>query len=211
MPLRGRLPVMSATRRRRRPVVIGLLGGIAAGKSTVAGLFAARGFEVLDADQEARQVTDDPTVLRAIAARFGPDLVPAGTLDRRALAAMVFADPAARRDLEAITHPAVRARLTAKLEAALAAGRNVVLDVPLLLEGGLIARCDTCVFVDAAEATRRARARARGWDDEELLRRERTQAELAVKRARCTHTIATDGTLDDVRTQVDALLLQLDG
>ncbi len=202
---------MPTSPRRGRPVVIGLLGGIAAGKSTVAGLLATRGFEVLDADLEARQVTADPTILRAIAARFGPALVRNGTLDRQALAAMVFADPAARRDLEAITHPAVRARLTAKLEAALADGRNAVLDVPLLLEGGLIARCDTCVFVDATEATRRARARARGWDEEELLRRERAQAELAVKRARCTHTISTDGTLDDVRTQVDALLLQLNG
>jgi dephospho-CoA kinase len=191
------------------PIVIGLLGGIAAGKSTVAAAFAARGFALLDADQEARAVTSEPAVVDAIAARFGPAAVAGGRVDRKALAVLVFHDPAARRDLEAITHPAVRARLERQLEAALARGQDVVLDVPLLLEGGLIARCDHCVFVDAAEPTRRARALARGWDDDELLRRERAQADLAVKRAHCAHTISTDGSLDDVRMQVDALLAQL--
>ena len=200
---------MTASPQRPHPVVIGLLGGIAAGKSTVAAEFAGRGFEVLDADREARVVTADPAIVRAIAQRFGAGVAPDGQIDRKALAAKVFADPAARRDLEAITHPVVRARLTARLEAALSQGRSVVLDVPLLLEGGLIARCDVCVFVDATEATRRVRARARGWNDDELRRREQAQADLAVKRARCAHTITTNGSLDDVRTQVDALLLRL--
>lgn len=192
-----------------RPIVIGLVGGIAAGKSTVAGVLAERGFVVLDADDEARQVTQDPAVVRAIAARLGSGVAPDGRLDRQALAAVVFADPQARVALEAIVHPAVRRRLCDQLDAALAAGKPVVLDVPLLLEGGLIARCDTCVFVDADLAVRQARARARGWDEGELERRERAQADLAYKRARCAHTIATDGKLADVRRQVDALLRRI--
>ena len=200
---------MVETPRLPHPVVIGLLGGIAAGKSTVAARFAAHGFVTLDADHEAKLVTEERPVLAAIRTRFGAELVHDGKLDRKALAAKVFADSAARADLEALIHPVVRTRLTQKLDAAGAAGRNVVLDVPLLLEGGLIARCDVCVFVDATEATRMARARARGWQAEELLRRERAQADLAVKRARCAHTISTDGSLDDLRAHVDALFRQL--
>lgn len=191
------------------PVVIGLLGGIAAGKSTVAAIFAEHGFVVLDADQEARRVMGEPAVVEAIARRFGTAVAPGGSVDRRALAAMVFDDPAARAALEAIVHPAVRQRLSAQLDTALAAGRSAVLDVPLLLEGGLIARCDACVFVDAATSVRQARARARGWADDELARRERAQTDLAVKRGRCPHTIRNDGDLEDVRRQVEAILQQL--
>ncbi|MEZ5964960.1 MAG: dephospho-CoA kinase [Planctomycetota bacterium] len=190
-------------------IVIGLLGGVASGKSTVARMFAERGFVVLDADQEARQVTAEPGVVAAIVARFGAAVAPAGLLDRAALAKIVFADATARADLEAIVHPAVRARLTERLDSALADGHSVLLDVPLLLEGGLIARCDTCVFVDASEPVRRARARARGWDDAELARREAAQTDLSVKRARCPHRISTHGNFEDVRRQVDAVLERL--
>jgi len=190
-------------------VVVGLLGGIASGKSTVAGMFAEHGFAILDADREARAVTEEPEIVRAIAARFGPGVVRDGQVDRKALADAVFADPAARAALEAIVHPAVRARLTTRLDALLAQGRPVVLDVPLLLEGGLIDRCTTCVFVDADPETRRRRAAGRGWDPAELARREAAQADLAVKRARCGHTIRTDGSLDDVRRQVDEVVRRL--
>jgi dephospho-CoA kinase len=172
-------------------------------------MLGARGLVVLDADAEARRVVEEPAVLAAVQARFGGQVVRDGRLDRGAMAALVFGDPAARAALEAITHPAIRARLVAGLEAALAAGRSVVLDVPLLLEGGLVARCDVAVFVDAAAETRAARARARGWSAAELARREAAQADLAVKRQLCTHTITTDGTLADVRRQVDALLAGL--
>lgn len=195
-------------RRSQRPLVLGLLGGVAAGKSTVAGLLAARGFAVLDADREARQVMADPEIQRAVTARFGGDLFPGGQLDRAALAAIVFRDPAARAALEAITHPAIRRALEAGLEHALATGHPAVLDVPLLLEGGLIARCDACWFVAASPQTRQARARARGWDDGELARREANQADLDVKRSRCSHTICTDGSLEDVGQQVAAALAQ---
>lgn len=193
--------------RRQPPLVIGLMGGIAAGKSAVAGMFAAHGLRHVDADQIAREVTRRPDVLAAIARRFGDAVVlPDGTLDRAALAARVFADPVARQDLEALTHPPIRAAILATLAAARLAGASVLLDVPLLLEGGLIEHCDEVVFVDAAEPVRRARARARGWTEDELPRREAAQAPLAMKKARATTTIHNDGDLADTARQVAAAL-----
>ncbi len=189
------------------PVVIGLLGGIAAGKSAVAGAFAARGLRHIDADAIARQVTGAADVIAAVAAALGSGLVAAdGHLDRTALAARVFTDPAARKQLEAITHPRIRQRILADLDAARRAGTSVLLDVPLLLEGGLIDQCDRTVFVAASPEVRTARAASRGWADGELRRREATQAPLADKRARADFAIDNDGPLDATRRQIDDLL-----
>lgn len=196
---------------RRRPVVIGLLGGIAAGKSAVAALFAEHGLSVLDADREARAVVERPEVAARIRTRFGDGVFDAsGRLDRAALARLVFAGTgSALADLEAITHPAIRAALAAAVDAARRAGTSVVLDAPLLLESGLADLCDVCVFVEAGEAVRRARAAARGWDDAELARREARQAPLEVKKARSVYTIRNDRSFDDVRQQVAAILARV--
>jgi dephospho-CoA kinase len=188
------------------PVVIGLLGGIAAGKSAVAAAFAARGLQVVDADAIARSVTDDPGVVRQVAAALGAGVAPDGRLDRAAVAAVVFADPAARKRLEAITHPRIRERILAALAAARACGDSVLLDAPLLLEGGLIERCDHVVFVAASDAVRAARAAARGWSAAELARREAAQHPLAQKRARAQFVVDNDGPLDATHRQVDDLL-----
>lgn len=195
--------------RPRTPVVIGLLGGIAAGKSAVARLFAAHGLQVVDADGEARQVAAEPAVLDEVARQLGPGLVVDGKLDRAAAGALVFRDPAARSRLEAIFHPRIRARVLQALDAARAAGRSVLLDAPLLLEGGLIAWCDHVVFVDAAAPVRAARAAARGWAAGELARREAAQAPLADKRARAGFVVQNDGDLAASAAQVAALLGQL--
>ncbi|MCC6673224.1 MAG: dephospho-CoA kinase [Planctomycetes bacterium] len=192
------------------PLVIGLLGGVAAGKSLVAECFAARGLAWIDADRKAREVVEVPSILARIAARFGSRVLgPEGRLDRQALAAEVFTDPGARKDLEAITHPAIRAAILHDLEAARAAGTSALLDVPLLLEGGLIERCDVCVFVEADEATRLARALGRGWSAEEFHRRERAQASLAEKKARAAYTIRNEGSRADTSRQVDEILARL--
>ncbi|MCA8955519.1 MAG: dephospho-CoA kinase [Planctomycetes bacterium] len=190
---------------------MGLLGGIAAGKSHVAGLFAGRGFAVLDADAEARAVVADPAVRQEIVARFGSSVLgPGGELDRAALGRIVFADPAARRDLEFLVHPGVRARLLDGIDRARAAGRGVVLDVPLLLEGGLIAHCDSCVFLDAPDSVRAARAQQRGWTEAEWAAREAAQAPLADKRARCVFTVPTGGTREETRIAVDRVIDSLE-
>lgn len=197
--------------RPRRPVVVGLVGGIAAGKSAVAAAFAAHGLVHVDADRLAREVTEDPAVLAAIARELGPDLLTAdGKLDRPKTAALVFADQEARRKLEALTHPAVRAAALAAIAAAKAAGNSALLDVPLLIERGLVDECDHVAFVHASDATRRARAAARGWAEGELERRERAQASLEDKRARAGFVLDNDGPLDAMRRQVADVLRRIE-
>jgi dephospho-CoA kinase len=191
------------------PVVIGLVGGIAAGKSTVAGLFADRGLRHVDADAHARAATAEAGVLRELAAAFGPGVVAGGNLDRAALAAVVFADPGARQRLEAILHPRIRAGILAALAAARAAGESVLLDAPLLLETGLVGFCDAVVFVDCPDAERRRRAAARGWPAGEFERREQAQVPLADKRARATHRVDNGGDLAATNREVSAVLAEL--
>lgn len=193
-----------------RPLVIGLLGGVAAGKSTVAGILAEHGFEVLDADALARAAVEREDVARRIRERFGAGVLDAeGRIDRGRLAEIVFADPNARADLEAIVHPVVRRGLEDRLAAARSAGRSVVLDVPLLLESGLAERCDALWFVDADQETRRRRARVRGWSEGELERREAHQKALSVKRNRADATIHNDRSIQDTRRQVAEVLARL--
>lgn len=191
------------------PVVIGVLGGIAAGKSAVAERFAAHGLTVVDADAIARAVSREPAIVAAVAAALGPGAVRDGQLDRPALAALVFHDPTARARLEAILHPPTRARIVADVAAAKGRGESVLLDVPLLLENGLIEHCDHVAFLDTSTATRRARAAARGWSADEHERRERAQAPLAAKRARAGFVIDNDGDLATMHRDVAALLEQL--
>lgn len=190
------------------PVVIGILGGIAAGKSAVAGIFAEHGLRHVDADAHARLAIGAPEVQRAIAATW-PEAFTGDQLDRGALARIVFADEAARRRLEALLHPAIRTRIAAELATARADGTSVLLDAPLLLEGGLIDQCDHVVFVQADTATRERRASARGWAIEELRRREAAQAPLSEKAQRAQHRIDNDGDLDATRQQVADLLDRL--
>jgi dephospho-CoA kinase len=188
------------------PLVIGIVGGIAAGKSAVAAAFAAHGLLRIDADAHARAVADEPAVVDQVAAAFGPGVRAGDRLDRAALARVVFADAAARGRLEAILHPRIRARILAELDAARAAGRSALLDAPLLLEGGLSVYCDRVVFVDAPLALRQARASERGWSADELTRREATQLPLDQKRARASAVIDNGRDLAHVTAQVDALL-----
>ena len=191
-------------------LVIGLVGGVASGKSSVAHLFEKRGWKVLDADEEARKTVQSPEVLARITAKFGTGILHAdGSLDRQRLADLVFADASRRRVLEAITHPAIRASLEAGLAKARAEGTSVVLDVPLLLEAGLVERCDLCVFVEASPTNRLSRAEARGWDEGELARRETHQLSLSMKKNRCAYTIRNDGPIESTDQQVAELLRNL--
>ena len=192
------------------PLVIGLLGAVAAGKSTVAGLFGEHGLEVIDADRKAREVVRRAEILADLEHRFGADiLTETGELDRRRLAAVAFTDDQARRDLEAITHPAIRASIVLDLERAHAEGTSVLLDVPLLAEGGLLERCDFAVFVEAPDALRRQRAAARGWDAAELDRRDAAQDSASVKKKRADFIIDNSRSLEEARAQVAEILARL--
>jgi dephospho-CoA kinase len=163
--------------------VIGIVGRMAAGKSTVARRFAELGAVVLDADAVAHEVLDEPEALAAIAARFGAGVLAAdGRASRPALARRVFGPDAehaaALAELEAIVHPRVRARLDALLadlraaEAADGRPRVAVLDVPLLVQAGWAEACDLVVVVECPDDVRRARLEARGMGSAERLARE---------------------------------------
>jgi dephospho-CoA kinase len=180
----------------RRPVVIGTAGAIGAGKSRVAAEFGRLGAVVIDSDREAKHALDRPEVRDALASWWGPRVLGAdGRVDRKAVAEIIFADPAERRRLEELVHPIVRrSRVAAIQEATLARAPAVVIDAPLLFEAGVDAECDVVVFVDAPADVRRRRVReSRGWDNAELARREAHQLDPAEKRRRSAYVLNNDG------------------
>lgn len=191
--------------------IIGLLGGVASGKSTVARLFAELGAGVLDADRAAHEALRQPEIEAALRARWGEAVFGAdGRIDRGRVAALVFgdADESARERgfLEQLVHP-VAARLIERQAAALAAeGRKAaVLDAPLLLEAGWDKLCEKLIFVDAPRAARCRRAIARGWSEKEFAARENAQQSLRRKRARADFVIDNSGAPEQTAAQVRAL------
>ena len=164
-------------------IVVGIVGKIGAGKSTVARAMADLGAEVIDADRIAHEVLAEPEVVAAIAARFGAEVLDAaGAVRRPLLAGLVFgpspAHDAALAALEALVHPRVRQRIDERLAAIAAeqpAGEQalVVLDVPLLMQAGWDQRCERLVRVECDEAERGRRVDLRGWPDLQRQARER--------------------------------------
>lgn len=186
---------------------IGLTGGIGSGKSTVSGRLAELGADVLDADRIAREVVEPGTPgLAQVVDRFGPQVVDgSGALDRPALGRIVFADPGARRDLEAITHPLIVTR-TAELREALPTDSVVVHDVPLLVELGYAPRYHLVVLVGASEQTRLERlSSSRGMGPEEARTRMGSQADDEARRAVADVWLDNDGTEAALLGQVDRL------
>ncbi len=188
------------------PLRIGLTGGIASGKSTVARRFAELGATVIDADEVARAVVaPGEPALAQIERRFGRAvLCPDGTLNRRALRGLVFADAAARRDLEAILHPPIRAEMARR--ATLATGPYVLLVIPLLVEGGPRDDLDRILVVDAAEEAQLARLTARdGSSPAEARAILSAQASRADRLARADDVLRNDGELATLIDEVDRL------
>src|ERR1022692_1989991 len=189
-----------------RRLRIGLTGGITCGKSTVAGRFSELGIPVIDADESSRfVVAPGQPGRKAVVARFGEGVLKAdGELDRRALRQLIFADPRKRRDLEAILHPLIRADMERR--AMQAVGPYVILEIPLLVEGGGRERVDRILVVDADEATQLQRLMAR--DGENL---EGARAILAAQTNRTIRLKAADdvlvnsGTVSELRQAVDRL------
>jgi len=196
----------------RRALRIGLTGPIGCGKSTVAGWLAARGAAVIDADAVARAVTAPGEPAHdAVLARFGDAVRGAdGALDRSALARLVFANPAALRDLEAIIHPAVRPRIVAAMEAADRAGAPaVVVEAIKLVEGGLAALCDEVWLVTCDPKVQRARLAGRGMAAQDAERRIAAQGDLVERlRPHATRVLETSGASDEVEARAAALLAE---
>ncbi len=186
----------------RRTVRIGLTGPIGCGKSTVAAWLAAVGAVVVDADAIARQVTDEPAVRAAIVAAFGPAVAgPDGGLDRGALAATVFTEPAALARLEGLTHPLVRPRVEAAVAAAEASGAPaVVIEAIKLVEGGLADACDEVWLVTCDPGAQAMRLAERGVGPADAARRIAAQGDIRTRlAASATRVLETDSTLDHVR------------
>jgi dephospho-CoA kinase len=190
--------------------VFGLTGGIGSGKSSVAERFMARGLPVVDADLLAREVVEPRSdALREIQARFGADLVGAdGRLDRAGLAARVFSDPEARRELESITHPRIAALAKQKLTALAARGEPLAAYMaPLFYERGLEQHYSPVVVVTAGEAQQIERASRRdGVSATDIEARLRAQLPLADKAARADYRIDNSGALAETWAQADRVL-----
>jgi len=188
---------------------IGLTGGIASGKTTVANRFRTLGISVIDADAVSRSlVLPGQPALAAIISRFGPDIAPAGgALDRRKLRDIVFADRDARADLEAILHPRIREEM--ERLAAMAPGPYLVLEIPLLIEGVASDRVDRILVVDVDESVQIERLTARdGGSAEQAREILAAQASRAARLARADDFLVNTGNLADLHAAVDRLHAQ---
>ncbi|MGA8297698.1 MAG: dephospho-CoA kinase [Acidimicrobiales bacterium] len=191
-------------------ITIGLTGGIGAGKSTVAQLFVQHGTQLIDADAIAHDVLGPGTdAFASVVERFGSSLVRAdGTIDRAELGTIVFADPVARHDLEAIVHPAVGAVIERQLAQARAEDQDVVVDIPLLVETDARHRygLDVVVVVDAPEPVVLARlVRDRGMDEDAAQARMAAQTDRFNRLAAADAIIENSGTLSELADMVDTI------
>jgi dephospho-CoA kinase len=199
------------------PFIVGIVGGVASGKSVVARRFGELGAYRISADETGhRLLADDPEVREKVLALLGNDSLDSdGNLDRSKIAAQVFGNQperiVLRRGLEAILHPRIRAeseRMIVEIGAA-NPRKMVLLDAPLLIEAGWLPRCRAIVFVDTPLELRQRFAAERGWDADELARRESNQVSLAEKRAAATHVIANHGSLEELLQAADRVFSEL--
>jgi len=196
--------------------VIGILGGVASGKSAVARALGRLGAGLLDADRAGHEVLRLPRIEVALREHFGDDIFEdggfedGGRVDRPRLAGVVFADSVdgrrERKYLEQLTHPEIGRLLSQQADAMRAAGTQVaVLDAPLLVEAGWDEMCEKLIFVDAPRGVRVERALARGWSEEDFAAREGAQMSLDLKRRRVDTIIDGSGSLEQTQAQVEHL------
>jgi dephospho-CoA kinase len=191
----------------RKPV-IALVGGIGSGKSTVARLLGKRGGLVIEADPIAHEALRDPAVKEKIVARFGREVLSEGKIDRRKLGGQVFADPAARRELESWVHPWVGERVKELCRKADGDSgvQFVVLDAPVMLEAGWTDVYDRLLYVHTPREVQLTRLGPRGWTAEQLAARERAQLSIDEKARRADATVDNSGTIEETERQLDELL-----
>ena len=185
--------------------IIGILGGIASGKSTVARAFAQLGCQVIDADAIAHELLDKEPIRNKIVAVFGREILDAtGKIDRKKLADIVFSDPDKLSFLNGILHPAVLERAEAMIEhfSRLDQTKAIVLDMPLLVEVGWDERCDRLIYVDCSQKTKEKRAKKAGLDKNQLKIRENFQISLDNKANLSDNTIENNSDFSALVRQV---------
>lgn len=195
--------------RQRTKTVIGLIGGIGSGKSSVAAEFAKRGARVLSGDEFGHEALRRPDIKEQVMRRWGSEILKDGEVDRRKLAQVVFADPVERRALEALVFPWITRRLDEEVAAAKAdpGVPFIVVDAAVMLEAGWNNVCDRIVYVDAPRELRLARlAQQRGWTEKEVTAREQAQLPANEKMKRADHVLDNSGTPEETARQIDYLL-----
>ena len=207
----------------KRPVVIGIVGGIASGKSEVTRMLGAMDASIICADKIAHRVLSEPTVIDSLEKIFGNCILLQGAsstvdlreINRKKLASMVFGDSAEkqsmRKQLEAIVHPRIRQLAKSQLETLSreSASQMIILDAPLLIEGGWLPYCNRVLFVDSPDDKREQRALHRGWTAREWQDRESAQLSLAEKRKYATDVLLNDGTIETLHQQVADFVAKL--
>jgi dephospho-CoA kinase len=197
-------------------LVIGIVGGVASGKSLIAKQLEDCGAKVLDADRVGHEVLNQKEVKEAIRDRWGDRVFDTqGGVDRRAIAEIVFAAPPSGfpelNFLEQLTHPRIKLALRNQLDTLAAQGTKVaVLDAAVMIKSGWDQICDKILFIDVPYPVRLNRAKQRGWTEAALVQREASQVPLETKRARADQTIDNSGTLEQTREQVEAFWKTLD-
>lgn len=198
-------------------IVIGVIGGVASGKSLVCEHFRQFGAILLNADREGHGVLEEPAVKAALCERWGDAILgPDGAIARPRVAERVFASPPEgpreREFLERITHPRIGERLRERLAEYQRSNDRVcvILDAALLLEAGWNRLCDRIVFVDATDDLRRRRAESRGWSADQWRAREAAQRSLVEKRRQSDWIVDNSGTPDETREQVARIWRALD-
>ncbi len=200
----------------KTPVVIGIVGGIASGKSEVTRMLGTMNATIISADKIAHRVLYEPDVIDALKKIFGNSILLQGAstsvdlseIDRKKLASMVFGDSGEkqmmRKKLEEIVHPRIRQLAKSELETLSreSSSQMIILDAPLLIEGGWLPYCNRVLFVDSPDDMRKQRAMQRGWTAREWHERESAQLSLAEKRKYATDLILNGGTIEQLHQQV---------
>lgn len=200
--------------------ILGLIGGIASGKSFVAEEFARQQCAIIDADKIGHEVLCDPAVQQQLIEVFGRPIVGKDdAIDRRKLATLVFGDDLQaidnRRQLESIVHPEIRRRVQQRISDLSTptlprpAPPAIILDAPLLIEAGWDTLCDYVLFIDADYETRKFRAAQRGWNEQQWKAREASQVSIDSKRRAATHIISGEQSLEELRLRIRELLAEL--
>ncbi len=195
--------------------IIGLAGGVGAGKSTVAAELGRLGCAVVDADAIGHRVLDEPDIREAVRRRWGDRVTDAdGRVDRSALAEVVFADRDEAEAINRLLHPRIRRLAEKQVEQSLRqeSVAAVVIDAPLLFEAGWDELCTVCVFVDSPEDERRRRvAQERGWDEPTWRRREKMQIPLDKKARSCQYRVENSSSVSHLREQARELFQKVVG